>query len=194
MLRYIININIIVSTLYIFFTYVSLEPNKFLSSLISLYQPYSIDSSILFLAHGIRVIGTMLWGYLIYPGVFMGQIITGYLFFNLQLFSDNNLTLSMCSLLPFPLVSYALFKSIKGVDFEKIQLKNIFLVAILSSLLSSYFSTSYKNFIEPRDNLSFFSEASNFIIGDVLGAIVLFYIVIWIYRSINLIRKKIIFK
>jgi hypothetical protein len=148
-----------------------------------------MDASILFLAHGIRVIGTMMWGYLIYPGVFIGQIITGYLFFNMQLFSDINLTLSMCSLLPFPLVSYALFKSIKGVDFDKIQLKNIFLVAILSSLLSSYFSTSYKNFIEPRDHLSFVSEASNFIIGDVLGAITLFYIMICINRSVKFIRR-----
>lgn len=193
-MRYFININIIVAILYVVCTYISLEPNKFLSSLISLYQPYSIDASILFLAHGIRVIGSMLWGYFIYPGVFIGQIITGFLFFNMQLFSDINLTLSMCSLLPFPLVSYALFKSIRGVDFEKIQLKNIFLVAILSSLLSSYFSTSYKNFVEPRDQFGFFSEASNFIIGDVLGSIMLFYFVIWIYRSIKLIRKTIVSK
>ena len=188
-LKYFCSINLLVIILYIFCFWISLGPNSYIQSLFS-ETPYVASASLIFFAHGIRVLSILLWGYYVYLGVFLAQVFTGYLFLNFQTFDLVNIFLSLCSLIPFPIVSYALFRTIKGVEFEKIKLKNIILLSIFSSCLSSYFSTSYKNFINPQDRLEFITEASNFIIGDVLGAFILFYFSIWIYRSIYLIRNQ----
>lgn len=187
--KYFLSINVLVIILYILCFWASIEPNNFLHQFFLSNQSYVAAASIVFFAHGIRVLGILLWGYYVYPGIFLAQISTGYLFLNFNLLDEINLFLSVCSLIPFPIVSYALFRTIKGLSFEKIKLVNILLLAIFTSFLSSYFSTSYKNFITPGNNLSFATEASNFIVGDVLGSLLLFYFCIWVYRSIQLLNN-----
>jgi len=128
-----------------------------------------LSGSLLFLPHGIRVLSVLLGGIWILPGLFIGHLITAIYYFEILNFMESFLRvlLSLVSIY----LPYYLFK------LKKITLKNILILALLSSLLNSIFQSLYLqiSMINLDPHLIF-----SYLIGDLLGCLVLFYFIKYI--------------
>lgn len=139
-------------------------------------------ASLVFLPHGVRVLSYIFFGPKIFYGLFLAHIISGLslsfnyfdLFF-LALFS----TLSALVAIKIYTRSFHL-KNIKIFNF-----KFIINVAFIAAILNSLSNNTYKLFHGSNFNELYTSQLIQFIIGDVVGTIVLFYLLLLFKKVIQ---------
>jgi hypothetical protein len=128
-----------------------------------------LSGSLLFLPHGVRVLSVLLGGIWVLPGLLIGHLVTAIYYFEILNFMESFLRvlLSLVSIyLPYHLL-----------NLKNITLRNILILALLSSLLNSIFQSLYLqiSMINLDPNLIF-----SYLIGDLLGCLVLFYFIKYI--------------
>jgi len=134
-------------------------------------------ASLIFLPHGIRVMSIVLLGQRALIPLFAVSVLTGLFLYNLE----NAIILSLLSI-------FSLYVTLKmsrihslGMDVKNITLKNIIFISALSSILSSFLNSIYKYF-NNSDFDSFLSILLTHTLGDILGAIVCFYVLGFMYK------------
>lgn len=128
-----------------------------------------LSGSLLFLPHGVRVLSVLLGGIWILPGLLVGHLVTAIYHLEILNYLEVLLRAILC-LLSIYLPYYLL-------NLKDISLRNIFILAILSSLLNSIFQSLYLQIsMINLDPYLIFS----YLIGDLLGSLVLFYFIKYI--------------
>ena len=150
-------------------------------------------ASFLYLPHGLRVLATLIGGRKIIPGLFLGHVVSGIYIhsfangtgieildiFNLEIIIIILLTSigsSFCVLL-------ALFiLKINSLNIKSIELKTIIFVSILSSIINSFFSNTI--YFLSLDDWEIGAQFIQYIIGDLVGTFIVFYILKFAKRMI----------
>ena len=134
----------------------------------------AFSGSLLFLPHGIRVFAVMTGGTKVAGGLLLGHWAAGY--FVTKSPVDQNVIQGLLSILAVYLPFY-LFK------FKEINLKNILLLAAVSSLVNSQLQTIYLSFSGINGNVYLIFS---YLIGDLLGSLACFYL----FKSLpNILRR-----
>tara|TARA_B100001057_G_scaffold196551_1_gene197336 strand:+ start:1469 stop:2029 length:561 start_codon:yes stop_codon:yes gene_type:complete len=175
--------NILVFFLYcIFFWYQDLIFYRLQNSLLP--SIVNNSASLVFLPHGIRVLGFIFFGPKIFPGLLLAHIITG-LAINLIFFEVIITSLFSTSCVLFAIKIYTGDLVVKKLDIFSV--KFIFTIAILAAIINSL--TVNTSFLFLRDDVNFSSlygsEVFKYIIGDLIGTIILFYIFIFVRKVIR---------
>jgi hypothetical protein len=155
---------------------------------INLFQnlEVAIAASLIYLPHGLRVIATILRGSKILPGLFLGHFLTGY-YMQLSdgLVTNTDLIATLLTSLGGTLSAYIAifilkyFKNYSG----SITLNNILIIALISSVINSLASNiTYYVIYKSWDA---YVQFLLFIMGDLIGAIVLFYFLKFTYGIIK---------
>ena len=128
-----------------------------------------LSGSLVFFPHGVRVLSVMLGGIWILPGLFVAHLVTSV--YHLELLNYIEVFIrAVLSILSIYLPYYFL-------KLKEISLKNILILALLSSLLNSLFQSLYLQIsMINLDPYLIFS----YLIGDLLGCITIFYFVKYI--------------
>lgn len=141
--------------------------------------------SLMFIPHGVKVAMVLIFGMNVLPAIFLAQLINGMIMQNI-LNLDVQIVLgafagTVCFL--FPLLFYNLYLRLplfSGPIFQKRMLMNglsLFLVfALFSSLLNSIFHAAMHGF-------NFGLLTVMYLLGDIVGAIVIFILFIFIFRG-----------
>ena len=150
-------------------------------------------ASFLYLPHGLRVLATLTGGRKIIPGLFLGHVVSGIYIhsfangtgiefldiFNLKIIIIILLTSigsSLCVLL-------ALFVlKINSLNIKSIELRTIIFVSILSSIINSFFSNTI--YFLSLDDWEIGAQFIQYIIGDLVGTFIVFYILKFAKRVI----------
>ena len=151
-------------------------------------------ASFLYLPHGLRVLATLIGGRKIIPGLFLGHILSGiyiHLFLSdkmLSFFDILNLKTSIVILLTSIgssfCVLFAIFiLNISSNDIKSITLKTILIVSLLSSIINSFFSNTI--YFLSYENWEIGTQFVQYIIGDLIGAVVIFYILKFLKNMIK---------
>lgn len=154
----------------------------------------ALTASFLYLPHGLRVLATLIGGRKIIPGLFLGHVVSGIYIhsfaygtgiefldiFNLEILIIILLTSigsSFCVLL-------ALFiLKINSLNIKSIELKTIIFVSILSSIINSFFSNTI--YFLNLDDWEIGAQFIQYIIGDLVGTFIVFYILKFAKRVIT---------
>ena len=154
----------------------------------------ALTASFLYLPHGLRVLATLIGGRKIIPGLFLGHVVSGIYIhsfaygtgiefldiFNLEILIIILLTSigsSFCVLL-------ALFiLKINSLSIKSIELKTIIFVSILSSIINSFFSNTI--YFLNLDDWEIGAQFIQYIIGDLVGTFIVFYILKFAKRVIT---------
>ena len=128
-----------------------------------------LSGSLLFFPHGVRVLSVLLGGIWILPGLLIGHLVTA--IYHLEILNYFEVFLrAILSLLSIYLPYYLL-------NLKNISLRNILILAIVSSLLNSISQSLYLQIsMINLDPYLIFS----YLIGDLLGSLVLFYLIKYI--------------
>ena len=172
------NLNVV-----IFFSYILLF--IFQQHLIYPLQSHFINlgvltGSLIFLPHGIRVLAVMIGGWHIFPGLFVAHLITAV--YHLESVNEWE------SVIRSFLTMIAIYTPYLIWGSRKISLQSIIIFSLISSILNSGLQTFYLQYsllnLNPYVLLTY-------LIGDILGAFILFYIfryfkyLIQTYRKLN---------
>ena len=157
-------------------------------------SPLPLAASLIYLPHGLRVLSTLIAGSKILVGLFMGHFITGmYIHYSNGLsafFTDPTIVLLI--LITSTISTFCVFFSIKLLKrldnrLQEITLRTILLVSILSALINSLFiNFTYYLFIK---DWSINNQIFQYFIGDIIGSIIIFYIIKNIYKNIRFLEK-----
>ena len=157
-------------------------------------SPLFLAASLIYLPHGLRVLATLIAGSKILFGLFMGHLVTGmYIHYSSNtttFFNDPNTALLI--LITSIISTFCVFVSIKllkNLDdgSREITLKTILLISILSALINSLFvNLTYYLFI---DDWSFNNQILQYFFGDIIGSIILFYIIKQINKNLKFLEK-----
>ena len=128
-----------------------------------------LSGSLIFFPHGVRVLSIMLGGIWILPGLFGAHLVTAV--YHLELLNYIEVFIrAVLSILSIYLPYYFL-------KLKEISLKNLLIMALLSSLLNSLFQSLYLQIsMINLDPYLIFS----YLIGDLLGCITIFYFIKYI--------------
>lgn len=174
-MRQIIYQNIFVFFLYIFFywiqklTFFQIQ-TSFQNSTVALGA-----ASLVFLPHGVRILSYIFFGPKIFFGLFLAHFITG---LNISSSYFDILFLSffsaVCGLIAIKIYTGNFYlKNIKIFNF-----KFIIYVSFIAAIINSISVNTYKLFQGQNFNELYTSQVFQFIIGDIFGTIVLFYLFI----------------
>lgn len=159
-----------VSWLIEFFVLFKLQ--NYLLGTLSLYFPMLI-----FIPHGIRVIGLLVYGYKIFLGLFLAHVVTGYYFIDNI---EEILLLSLASIVCVYCGMLIIYKKIQ-ITPDQITINTVLLLAIISSFLNSASNLIMKG--DSHINLyNFFAYG----VGDIIGTLLIFMILIKIIKITNL--------
>ena len=172
-MRQIIYQNIFVFFLYIIFfwiqklTFFQIQ-TSFQNSTIALGA-----ASLVFLPHGVRILSFVFFGPKIFYGFFLAHVITG---LNISSNFLDILTLALfstlCALIAIKIYTGTFhLKNIKIFNF-----RFIVYVSFIAAIINSLSVNTYKLFQGQNFNEIYTSQVFQFIIGDVFGTIVLFYL------------------
>ena len=122
------------------------------------------SGTLIFLPHGIRVFAVMTGGWKAAIGLYVGHLVSGYYLSDmttLQIFIQGLLSV-LAVYLP-----YYLF------NLKEVKIKNILLLAALSSFLNSEFQTIYLSFSLINQNVYLIFS---YLIGDIVGSVFCLYL------------------
>ena len=145
----------------------------------------SFAASLLYLPHGLRVLATLIGGRRIIPGLLLGHIFSGIYIHSFKssfgiefldlLTLKTTIIILLTSIGSSFCVLLALFVlKINSLNIKSITLKTIFLVSILSSIINSFFSNTV--YFLSYENWEIGIQFIQYIIGDLIGTISIFYI------------------
>ena len=137
-----------------------------------------LTGTLIFLPHGIRVLAVMIGGWHIFPGLFVAHLITAV--YHLE--SVNEWESAIRALL----TMIAIYTPYLILGSQKISLQSIIIFSLISSILNSGLQTFYLQYsllnLNPYVILTY-------LIGDILGAFILFYIFRYFKYLIQTYRK-----
>lgn len=137
-----------------------------------------LTGSLIFLPHGIRVLAVMIGGWHIFPGLFVAHLMTAV--YHLE--SVNEWETVIRALL----TMIAIYTPYLILGSRKITLQSIIIFSLISSILNSGLQTFYLQYsllnLNPYVLLTY-------LIGDILGAFILFYIFRYFKYLIQTYRK-----
>jgi len=137
-----------------------------------------LTGTLIFLPHGIRVLAVMIGGWHIFPGLFVAHLITAV--YHLE--SVNEWETVIRALL----TMIAIYTPYLILGSQKISLQSIIIFSLISSILNSGLQTFYLQYsllnLNPYVILTY-------LIGDILGAFILFYIFRYFKYLIQTYRK-----
>ena len=138
-----------------------------------------LSGSLLFFPHGVRVLSVLLGGIWILPGLLIGHLVTA--IYHLEILNYTEVFLrAILSMLSIYLPYYLL-------NLKNISLRNILILAVLSSILNSLFQSFYLQLsMINLDPYLIFS----YLIGDLLGSLVLFYFIKYIQNLYIIFSSK----
>ena len=139
----------------------------------------ALTGTLIFLPHGLRVWAVLTGGIYILPGLFLGHFITTFYYTEYIALEESliRVSLSMAAIY----IPYYLLK------IKDITLQNILLVALISSIFNSVFQTLYLQFA--LINLNIY-VLFTYLIGDLLGALLLFYLIKYINYLIRIYQSS----
>lgn len=138
-----------------------------------------LTGTLIFLPHGIRVLAVMIGGWHIFPGLFVAHLITAV--YHLESVNEWSEILIRVSL-----TMIAIYTPLIILRNKKISLQSIIIFSLISSILNSGLQTFYLQYsllnLNPYVLLTY-------LIGDILGAFILFYIFRYFKYLIQTYRK-----
>ena len=163
----------------------------------------SFAASLIYLPHGLRVLATLIGGFKIIPGLLLGHILTGLFLHlsNINLELDNvelenifNLKTFIIILLTslggaFSVIISMFILKFNPKKIEEISLKIILQISILSAIINSFSTNTiyYLSFENWSIGLQFFQ----YIAGDIIGVLIIFYFLKFINKFLyNIYRKR----
>jgi hypothetical protein len=170
--------------------------------LINSFQNLNITlvASLIYLPHGLRVLATLIGGNKILPGLFLAHLLTGlFLHYengNLELtelinndYKDLVIVLLTSTGSTFSVIISMFFIKFNFIRVRNITLKDIITIAILSSIINSFFNNTI--YFISYENWEISSQFIQFIIGDVIGALIIFYFLKFINNFlVNIYYKR----
>ena len=150
-------------------------------------------ASFLYLPHGLRVLATLIGGRKIIPGLFLGHVVSGiyiHLFangINTEFLDIFNLKILIIILLTsigssFCVLLALFILKINSLKIKSIKLKTILFVSVLSSIINSFFSNTI--YFLSFENWEIGVQFIQYIIGDLIGALVIFYILKFLKKMV----------
>lgn len=137
-----------------------------------------LTGTLIFLPHGIRVLAVMIGGWHIFPGLFVAHLITAV--YHLESVNEWE------SVIRAFLTMIAIYTPYLIWGSRKISLQSIIIFSLISSILNSVLQTFYLQYsllnLNPYVLLTY-------LIGDILGAFILFYIFRYFKYLIQTYRK-----
>lgn len=137
-----------------------------------------LTGTLIFLPHGIRVLAVMIGGWHIFPGLFVAHLITAV--YHLESVNEWE------SVIRALLTMIAIYTPYLIWGSRKISLQSIIIFSLISSILNSGLQTFYLQYsllnLNPYVLLTY-------LIGDILGAFILFYIFRYFKYLIQTYRK-----
>ena len=154
----------------------------------------SFAASFIYLPHGLRVLATLIGGRKIIIGLLLGHIFSGiyiHLCANetcMSFFDVLNLKTSIIILLTsigssFCVLLALFILKINFKNIKSITLNTIFVVSILSSIINSFFSNTI--YFLSYENWEIGLQFIQYIIGDLIGTLLIFYILKFSRNVIN---------
>ena len=130
-------------------------------------------ASLVFLPHGVRILSYVFFGPKIFYGLFLAHFITGLSisssYLDILILASFS---SLCALIAIKIYTGTFhLKNIKIFNF-----KFIVYVSLIAAIINSLSVNTYKLFQGQNFNEIYTSQVFQFIIGDVFGTIVLFYL------------------
>ena len=137
-----------------------------------------LTGTIIFLPHGIRVLAVMIGGWHIFPGLFVAHLITAV--YHLESVNEWETVIRALLTMIAIYTPYLIWGS------QKISLQSIIIFSLISSILNSGLQTFYLQYsllnLNPYVLLTY-------LIGDIMGAFILFYIFRYFKYLIQTYRK-----
>ena len=137
-----------------------------------------LTGTLIFLPHGIRVLAVMIGGWHIFPGLFVAHLITAV--YHLESVKEWESAIRALLTMIAIYTPYLIWGS------QKISLQSIIIFSLISSILNSGLQTFYLQYsllnLNPYVILTY-------LIGDILGAFILFYIFRYFKYLIQTYRK-----
>lgn len=137
-----------------------------------------LTGTLIFLPHGIRVLAVMIGGWHIFPGLFVAHLMTAV--YHLESVNEWE------SVIRALLTMIAIYTPYLIWGRQKISLQSIIIFSLISSILNSGLQTFYLQYsllnLNPYVLLTY-------LIGDILGAFILFYIFRYFKYLIQTYRK-----
>ena len=137
-----------------------------------------LTGTLIFLPHGIRVLAVMIGGWHIFPGLFVAHLITAV--YHLESVNEWE------TLIRALLTMIAIYTPYLIWGSRKISLQSIIIFSLISSILNSGLQTFYLQYsllnLNPYVLLTY-------LIGDILGSFILFYIFRYFKYLIQTYRK-----
>ena len=175
-----INPNILVFSLFLILFFIQRIFFDFIQN-----STLAFAASFLYLPHGLRVLATLIGGRKIIPGLFLGHVISGvyiHTFSNItgiELLDIFNLKTVIIILLTSIGSSFCVLLSlfilkINSNNIKSITLITILSVSILSSIINSFFSNTV--YFLSYENWEIGIQFIQYIIGDLIGTLTVFYI------------------
>jgi len=137
-----------------------------------------LTGTLIFLPHGIRVLAIMIGGWHIFPGLFVAHLMTAV--YHLESVNEWETVIRALLTMIAIYTPYLIWGS------QKISLQSIIIFSLISSILNSGLQTFYLQYsllnLNPYVILTY-------LIGDILGAFILFYIFRYFKYLIQTYRK-----
>lgn len=137
-----------------------------------------LTGTLIFLPHGIRVLAVMIGGWHIFPGLFVAHLITAV--YHLESVNEWETVIRALLTMIAIYTPYLIWGS------RKISLQSIIIFSLISSILNSGLQTFYLQYsllnLNPYVLLTY-------LIGDILGAFIFFYIFRYFKYLIQTYRK-----
>jgi hypothetical protein len=182
-MRKIIYQNILVFFVY-FFLFEIQEQTFFLAQQNILQQNQMIigAASLIFIPHGVRVLSYIFFGPKIFFGLFLAHVVSGLNFTNeINTLIIPALFSTICALIAIKMYTGDFVLK----DLNKLNAKFIFYISILSALFNSLTVNTYKLLTGVEFGEAYGSQLIQYIIGDLIGTFVLFYIFIFVRKIIR---------
>jgi len=145
----------------------------------------NLFASYIYLPHGFRVMVSIIFGPISFIGLLFAHLITGY---NALQSIDGLVLLSSSLSTIAPYISiYIIYKKF-NLNIDEIKINGIILLSLISSFINSFFSVVSRLIFNFYETKIFTVNFIKFLIGDILGVIFLFFLII----IINMLRKIII--
>ena len=137
-----------------------------------------LTGTLIFLPHGIRVLAVMIGGWHFFPGLFVAHLITAV--YHLESVNEWETVIRALLTMIAIYTPYLIWGS------QKITMQSIIIFSLISSILNSGLQTFYLQYsllnLNPYVLLTY-------LIGDILGAFILFYIFRYFKYLIQTYRK-----
>lgn len=156
----------------------------FLLSELNVSSSKNLFASYIYMPNGLRVLFGFIFGVVAFPGLFIAHLLSGYLNNNefnlLIIFSSFFSALS-------PFVGLFIIYKKLNLNFYEIMINKIIYVAICTSIFNSFFSVVIRFVFDFYNAKNIFSlQFLKFLIGDILGVLFIFLLIIIINKIFKL--------